>query len=99
MPVPGDKHVLGLEVAVDEALLLGRREAARDLQRDLDGSPRGQGPASEGLPKRAALEQLRHHVAHALVSADVVHRQDVRMVERGDRPGLLFETPEPRSRA
>ena len=60
--VPGDEDVLGLEIAVDDAVVVGGRQAVGDLHRVLERLARGQGPVVEPLAQRLALEQLRDEV-------------------------------------
>jgi hypothetical protein len=48
------------------------------------------------LPQRLAFYKFGDHIRHAIAAADVVESQDVRMVQRGDRPSFLLE-PVPRS--
>jgi hypothetical protein len=90
-PSRGQEDVLGLEVPVDDALVVGRGEAGRDLRGDLRGPARGQVPREEPLPEGLALEELRDQEGNALVGADVVDDQDARVVEGARRPGLLLE--------
>ena len=92
--VVGDEDVLGLQVPVDDPLLVGGREALRNLQGVPDGPARREGPAGELRPQRLALEQFRDDVRCALVSPDVVDRKDVRVVECAGRLGLLLEALE-----
>ena len=47
-PVARDEDVLGLDVPVDDALLVGGGEAVGHLDGVLDGLAHGQGPAREG---------------------------------------------------
>ena len=68
----------------------GRFEAVRDLDGDIDGLPRRHRPFLQQFPQRPALEQLRDDVRRSAVCADVVHREDVRMIEcRGGARFLL----------
>jgi hypothetical protein len=73
---------------------VGGREAVGDLRRDVDCACHGEPFVMEELPKRPAVEQLRHHERHRVVGADVVDGEDVRMVERSDRARLLLEPPQ-----
>ncbi len=75
------EDVLGLEIAVDDALLVRGAEAAGDLERVVDGLARRDRAAGELLAQGRSLEQLRDDVRRAVVRADVVDRHDVRMVE------------------
>jgi hypothetical protein len=82
------KDVGGLEVAVDEAVLVGVAEGVAELSGDLDGLFEGLGLA---LLEARALDQLHDQVGHVLVLADVVHRDHVRVAEGGGGAGLAEE--------
>ena len=84
-PVACEEHVLGLQIAVDDPLLVRCGEAVGDLDADLDRLARRHGAGCETLSKRFSFEQLRDRIRGAVVGADVVNRQDVRMRQRGDR--------------
>ena len=47
------------------------------------------------VAQRLAVEQLRHDVRRAVVHADVVHREDVRMVQRRGGSRFLLEALQP----
>jgi hypothetical protein len=81
----GVEDVGGLEVAVDEAVLVGVAEGLADLGRDLDRLLEVVGAA---LLEAGAYQQLHHEVRHLQVLADVVDGDHVRVVEGGDRAGL-----------
>ena len=87
-PVLRDEEVLGLQVAVDDALLVRGGEAVRDLHRVVDGLARRQPATGEHRAQRLALEQLLDDVGSVVVRADVVDGGDVGMVE--DARGLRF---------
>ena len=77
--VAGDEDVLGLEVAVDDALLVRGRQPLRDLQPPSSIALRGgSGPRARARAQRLALEQLGDDVRRAVVRADVEDRDDVR---------------------
>ena len=89
-----EHQVLGLHVAMQDALLVhvvqtgrrGQRRRDRGLDRHARGAPVGE---------RAAGEQLHHEQPKSLVLAVVVDRDDVGMVELGEDPCLA---PEARAR-
>ena len=93
--VVGDEDVLGLQVPVDDPLLVRGREAVDDLERVVDRLARRELAAREDRPERLALEQLLDDVGRALVRADVVDRGDVGMVQDARRLGLLLEPAQP----
>jgi hypothetical protein len=90
--VPGQQHVVGLHVAVDQPLAVGVRQRLqhaegqgdRLLQRER--SLPGQ-PGTDGL----AVHQLHDEVRLPGVLAGVVHRDHVRVPETGRRPRLAQE--------
>ena len=87
----GDHHVVRLEIAVDDPFLVRRGEAMGDLRRD-----RNQ-PAQRGKslfdPRREAPaeDELHRDVGEALVLADLVNGDDVRMVQGRGGARLLSE--------
>ena len=88
--------VLGLDVAVDDARLMRGRKGAGDVRGDRQ--PLGDGAVvafGQSCAQRGAIEVLLDDVPRVAVDADVVHRGDMRMIQRGGRTGLLFETREP----
>ena len=94
--VVGDEDVLGLQVAVHDALLVRRREAVRDLERVVDRLARRELAAGEDRAERLALEQLLDDVRRAVrVRPDVVDRRDVGMVQDARGLGLLLEPAQP----
>jgi len=93
--VVGEEEVVGLDVAVDDALGVSGGEPVRNCGADL-GRPL---PAHAGRRDRAAqalaLEQLGDGEAGLAVAAEVVDREDVRVGEPGDRLRLALEALEP----
>jgi hypothetical protein len=95
LAVAGQEEVPGLEVAVHHAGRVGRGQPLAELHRVLHRPPRGQGLALESLAQRLPLEQLERQEGHAMVGADVVDAEDVGVIERRDRQGLLLEPVDP----
>ncbi len=93
--VPCDEDVVGLQVPMDDALLVRRREAERDLHAVLPRPTRGQRARQERLAQRLALEELRDRVGHRPFVPEIMNREDVGMRQRRDRLRLA---PEPRER-
>ena len=94
--VRGDEEILGFQVAVDDALVVRRREAVGDLTASTRRALRGeQLAAGERRAQRLALEQLLDDVRRTVVRPDVVDGGDVRVVERARRPRFLLEAPQP----
>ena len=88
LAVARHEHVVRLQVAVRDPLVVGGREAAGDLAGVVDGLARGQ--ISRLFAQRLALEELEDDEGRAL-GADVVDGKDVRVVQRRRRPGLGLE--------
>ena len=80
---------------MDDALVVRRGQAARDLHANSTALRTGSGAAVQPLAQRLALEQLRDDVRRAVVRADVVDREDVRMVQRRGRARFLLEAAQP----
>ena len=55
----------------------------------------GSGAAAQSVAQRLAFEQLRHDVRRAVVAADVVDREDVRVIQRRGGARFLLEAPKP----
>ena len=98
-----DLDVRGLQVAVDDALLVRGLERVGNLPRDRQrlGDRRGRVHAAgsaatrDPLRERLALDQLEDQAAHAVRLFDAVDRADVRMIQRGEHPRLALEAREP----
>jgi hypothetical protein len=87
----GDEEVLGLEVAVDDALLMRSREALRELKRAAARLLHRQSSFPQTLAQRAPVQQLGDDVRVALVRPDVVHVKDVGVIERAGSARFLLE--------
>jgi hypothetical protein len=89
--VAADEHVVRLEVAVDDAGVVGGGEAAArpEEQRD-DVAPRAR-PGGEPLLELDAVDEL-HRDPHAIAGRpDVEHADDVGVREARERLGLALE--------
>src|SRR5262249_27823550 len=90
-----------LEIAVDDAGIVGGVERLRDLNAERDQRVKGQRPRIEQLLQRAAAQQLHHQVRAAsavFVVPDVVDGADVRMVQGGGGARLALEPRQVRAR-
>ena len=76
-------------------LVRGRQAVARSGRRSRSPCAGGNGAPAQALPQRLADEQLQHGVRHAVLHAEVVDREDVRMRQRRDGPRFALE---PRAR-
>ncbi len=85
-------HVLGLDVPVDDAVLVREGERRRDVPRDADRVVHRQlFVALEQVAQRFALHVGHDEVEESVRLAGVVQRQDVGMLETGDRFDLVEE--------
>src|SRR5881628_2903333 len=80
-----------LEVPMNDALRMSRREALGHRDADLHGPAPRQTLARHSLANRLAFQQLGDREANALILAKIVDREDVRVRERGHRLGLPLE--------
>ena len=91
-----EEDVLGLEVAVDRALVVGGLEGVTDLAGHFDGERRGERLAAreeggEGL----AVEQLHRDVEEAVGGApEAVDADHVGVAEPARGAGLVIELPD-----
>ena len=96
--VPLRRHddVVGLDVAVDDALGMRVGERVGDLDAEIDRAARVQRAAADERPERLARHVLEREKQLAGVLADFVERCDVRMRERGRRARFAHEALAPR---
>ena len=89
----GEEDVRGLDVAVDDAHLVGVAQALEDLQNDGDPPRDGQGRhLLHGREQVATPQELHDDVGRAVrVVAEVVDRHHVGVGEPGHRAGLALE--------
>jgi hypothetical protein len=87
----GDEQVLRLHVTMNDALVMRGGKAVGHLARVLECFAHRQGTSCETTPERFALEQFGHDVRSTAVRADVMNRENVRVVEASDRACLLLE--------
>ena len=79
------------QIAVDDALLMGRGKALGDVPRVRNRGVDGQGAAIEDRAQRLTVDRLGDNIGRLLVGADVMDGQYVRMRELGCRARLLHE--------
>ncbi len=97
LDLPGRGHldVGGLEVAVDDTLLVRCLEPFRDLQEERDRLVDRDRAAGDAIGQRLAVDQLHDQEARALLGLEAVQGGDVGVVERGQHPRLALEPGQP----
>jgi hypothetical protein len=91
-PVAVDQDILGLDVAVDEPVLVREREPAGDLECELDRFARFERPLLvEELLQVHAVDVFEDDELPTVLLAAVDHGDDVRMSELRDRASLAAE--------
>ena len=86
-----DQDVLWLDVAVQNARLMGRGQRVGDIYQQLDGLAPLALRSSRPLSQRAAIDELGDQILAALELARIVHGDDVRVIERRSRLGFTLE--------
>ena len=88
-----DEDIIGLEVAVNDALAVRGSDRAQDLAHDVDRAPRlHRAGAGEDRRERLAIEQLHHGEWPAIrCDADVADIDDVRIADPARSEGFALE--------
>ena len=86
-----DHHVVGLEVAMDDAGAMRLGQRRRHLDADVDRRRGVERSASGEVAQRSAVHELIGDEVRARRVADVVNRDDVRVIQRRRRPGFADE--------
>src|SRR5712691_3728873 len=92
-PILGYEDVVGLEVAMDEAMIVSGGKAPRDLDTVLDRLADRQRAATKALAQGFALEQFGNDVRRTVVRPNVVNRKNVGMIQTRRGARLLLEAP------
>ena len=91
----GDHDVLGLEIAVHDALVVGRGQAGGDLADQVERAGQLERTVLEYREQRLAVDQLHDDPVAAVLLFDVVDLDHRRVVDPGHRLGLVAQ-PLPR---
>src|SRR5205823_14312606 len=86
-----NQHVGGFQVAVDDARVVRVLQAVADLAQVAPRGQRVERAAVEDVTQRASADQGHGEERVAVEDLEVVDRQDVRMVELGERFRLRLE--------
>ncbi len=91
--IRGEQHVLGLDIAVHQAVGVRGVQGRGHLRDDRDRPVRGQGAiGAQQFLDAGALDQTHVDEQDAVDLAEIVDRDHVRLLQAGRHPGL---TPEP----
>src|SRR5262249_42875299 len=85
-------NVLGLDVAVDDAFVVGELEDFTDLRDDFEGLAGRQSAGAFELAEVKAVHEFHDEVGEAVHLAELVDSDDVRVVELGEGAGFAVET-------
>ena len=91
MSVAVQQDVAGLEIAVDDAVLVGVGHGLGHLPDQLAGLPRRQRTMLDPIRQAAPFDVAHREVVLALVLPDLEDGHDARVVELGSRLGLPAE--------
>ena len=80
---------------MDNPFLVRRRESPRDLQREINSLALGESLASHSLTQSFAIQEFRDYVMGAIVFANVVNCDDIRMIQRACGAGFLLKAMQP----
>ena len=83
MAAIGQEDIAGLDVAMDDAVAVGRLEGVGHLNRDVDELRYLDAAVVDVVAQRGAAHQLHHDERAAFVLADIEDRADVGMVQGG----------------
>ena len=81
----------GLRSRCTDAGRVGRCHAISDLHRHVQERADGDWPTFDDRRQRLAGDELRRHIEDAVVGANVVDAEDVRMIQRGRGVRFLLE--------
>src|ERR1035437_8898001 len=79
-------------MAMHQASRVRRREAGGHLRGDINYLRRGKRASLDHAPQGVAADQFGSDPVRAVVAANVVNGDDVRVIERAGRAGFAFET-------
>jgi hypothetical protein len=95
LPLRRDLDVRWLEVAMDDAFLMGAFEAFRDLAADFQALFKGKSAVAQPPGQGLNLDKLKDKKPLAVGFLNSVNCCDIRMIERGYDSGLALKTRQP----
>ena len=81
----------GLQVGVNDAGMMGSVETVGDLGAVLERLTERYGPLGKPVGECFAVEKLHDQVVDAIVTTDIMHCADVRVIESRDRTRFVLE--------
>jgi hypothetical protein len=92
-PGARDHDVLGLEIAMRDACVVGGRQPVGDLRGEIEQPFERNRPAGDLVAKRLSLDELRDDVRGVAVDGGVENSDDVRVIECACGPRFGDESP------
>ena len=89
--VGGDHDVFRLQIPVRNSGLVGRRHPAGDLRHNLQGTTERHRALEQNGAQRFPFHQFRDDIGHTTLGPDIEYRDDVGMLQRARRAGLLLK--------
>ena len=86
-----DEQVLRLDVAMDDAVIVGALQRLADGRHDAERLLRREAFGLQELAQIHAIDELHEQKVEAARLPEVMHADDVRVIQRGERMGLLFK--------
>ncbi len=90
-PVARQHDVLRLEIAVYDCPSVRCRQRIGHLSGDLHHAALRQSAAFQQVAQSLAFDQFADNVDQPILAADIVNRNNIRMIQRAGGAGLLFE--------
>lgn len=86
-----EEDVFGLDIAVEDAFLVGVLKCVADFWDDGEGFGGGEFAHAHGLAKVEAIDEFHDEVIEAAGVAEVMDHDDIRMIEAGEDAGFAHE--------
>ena len=94
-PIARHHDVFGLDVAMHDPGRMRRCQCVRHLPSQFDHAALRQRATLDPLAQGFAFDELDDDVDEPILRARIVHREDVRVIQRAGGSGLLFEALAP----